>query len=188
MMTMAEENEIQEFLNKAGERAAAGYNAAMRDGSIPSLGREAVKDVRNTIHEFFFGRGEGHGEPGTPLNPLFHDIVQARESHEVTPESPAPALPPSPADLTDGAASQHQATKAGVSPADLVEPTGSVYGQQRQQGVSQAGPELPADVRADVKAAGADVKDSIKDSPADIGREELGQLPTQDPPRHRLKL
>lgn len=67
----------------------------------------------------------------------------------------------------NGPAAQQQADKPGLSPAGL---------------------DLPADVLADVKAAGADVKDSIKDSPADIGREELGRLPTQDPPRLRTKL
>ena len=41
-----------------------GYNAAMRDGSIPAIGREAVKDVRNTIHEVFFGRGERGSRAG----------------------------------------------------------------------------------------------------------------------------
>jgi hypothetical protein len=166
---MAAEAEIQEFLNKAAELAGAGYDAAMRDGSIPAIGREAVKDVRNTIHEFFFGRGERGGEPGTPLNPLFHDIVQARKAHEAAPDSPAATLPP--------------------SPADLVEREGTVHGQQQStQGVSPVGLDLPADVRAEVKAAGAEVRDSLKDSPADIGREELGQLPSQDPPRQHLKL
>ena len=82
----------------------------------------------------------------------------------------------------DGPA-QQQANKAGVSPADLVDRQ-----QQGKPGISPAGLDLPADVLADVKAAGADVKDSIKDSPADIGREELGRLPTQDPPRLRAKL
>ena len=32
----------------------------------------------------------------------------------------------------------------------------------------------------------ADVKECLKDSPADIGREELGRLPTQDPARQCL--
>jgi hypothetical protein len=36
---------------------------------LKAMGREAVKDIRNTGHEVFFGRGEGAGEPGTPLNP-----------------------------------------------------------------------------------------------------------------------
>jgi len=162
---MAAESEIQAYFDKIGALAGAGYNAAMRDGSIPAIGREAIKDVRNTMNEFFFGRGERGSEPGTPLNPLFHDIVQARKSHEAGPESPAPALP--------------------TSPADLVERTGSVYGQQ---GVSPAGLDLPADVLADVKAAEAETKDTLKDSPAEVGREELGRLPTQDLPRLRPKL
>jgi hypothetical protein len=166
-MTMAAENEIQEFFEKLGELVGAGYNAAMRDGSIPAISREAVKDIRNTVNEFFFGRGERGAEPGAPLNPLFHDIVQARRSHESAPDSLAGTLPP--------------------SPADLVEREGSVHGQQQSmQGVSPVGLDLPTDVRADVQAIAATAKSSIQESPADIGREELGQLPTQDPPRHRI--
>jgi hypothetical protein len=166
---MAAENEIQEFLNKAGTVVASGYNAAMRDGSLPAMGREAIKDFRNTIHQFFFGRAESGAEPGAPLNPLFHDIVNARESHETSPESPGTAISP--------------------SPADLVERSGTVHGQQEStQAVSPAGLDLPPDVVAEVKAASANVNHSVKDSQADVGREQLGQLPTQDPPRHRHKL
>ena len=120
---MADESEIRDFFDKLAAGTGAAYNAAMRDGSIPAIGREAVKDVRNTIHEVFFGRGERGAEPGTPLNPLFHDIVQARQEHEAALESPAAALPPSPADLTEShaPAAQPQADTPQVSPADLVE-------------------------------------------------------------------
>jgi hypothetical protein len=31
--------------------------------------REAVKDVRSTLHQVFFGQPEHMPEPGTPLNP-----------------------------------------------------------------------------------------------------------------------
>jgi hypothetical protein len=53
----------------------------------PSLGaelsamtREMVKDVRNTIHQFFFGRSEGAGEPGAPLNPTMQEVTQSRDT------------------------------------------------------------------------------------------------------------
>ena len=39
------------------------YHAVMRDGSVPAIGREAIKDVRSTIMEFFFGKGEKSAEP-----------------------------------------------------------------------------------------------------------------------------
>jgi hypothetical protein len=78
---MAAENEIQGYLEQSQAVVSAAYNGLMRDGTVPGLGREAIKDVRNTFNEVFFGKGERGSEPGTPLNPLFHDIVEARKSH-----------------------------------------------------------------------------------------------------------
>ena len=40
---------------------------ALRD-ELRAMGREAIKDVRNSIHEVFLGQREGPGEPGAPLN------------------------------------------------------------------------------------------------------------------------
>jgi hypothetical protein len=45
---------------------------------LKAMGREAVKDVRNTIHEVFFGQREGPGEPGAPLNCTQAEISQDR--------------------------------------------------------------------------------------------------------------
>ena len=42
------------------------------------MGREAIKDVRNTIREAFFGQREGIGEPGAPLNNTQAEISQDR--------------------------------------------------------------------------------------------------------------
>jgi hypothetical protein len=67
---MAAENEMQEYFNKVGEVAAVGYNATMRDGSIPAISREAIKDVRNTFNEVFFGRGERGSEPNCSFEVL----------------------------------------------------------------------------------------------------------------------
>src|SRR4051812_36748736 len=53
----------------------------MRDGTVAAIGRDAVKDVRSTLMQVFFGNPDRGGEAGTPLNPLFHDIVEARKSH-----------------------------------------------------------------------------------------------------------
>ncbi len=36
---------------------------------LKAMGREAVKDVRGTIHQSFFGQPEHPSEMGTPLNP-----------------------------------------------------------------------------------------------------------------------
>ena len=36
---------------------------------LKAMGREAVKDVRGTLHETYFGQPEHMSEMGTPLNP-----------------------------------------------------------------------------------------------------------------------
>jgi hypothetical protein len=36
---------------------------------LKAMGREAIKDIRGTIHESFFGKTEHASEMGTPLNP-----------------------------------------------------------------------------------------------------------------------
>jgi hypothetical protein len=143
---MAAENEMQDYFNKVGEAAGAAYNAAMRDGSIPGIAREAVKDVRNTLNEVFFGHGERGGEPGAPLNPLFHDIVQARKSHDVA-DGPGTAANDnatpvaSPGELAEGKSvggvageQPRDLTQQSPSPGDLAEGKG---GPSQEQGQAQ---------------------------------------------------
>ena len=36
---------------------------------VRAMVREAVKDVNGTMHEVFFGKQQGMGEPGTPMVP-----------------------------------------------------------------------------------------------------------------------
>lgn len=43
---------------------------------LEALGREARKDIQNTMHEVFFGRQDGPGEPGTPLVPTQAQVSQ----------------------------------------------------------------------------------------------------------------
>ena len=38
-------------------------------GQAKAMLREAVKDVRGTLHETYFGRPEHAGEPGAPMVP-----------------------------------------------------------------------------------------------------------------------
>jgi hypothetical protein len=45
---------------------------------LKAMGREAIKDMRNTVHEVFFGQREGPGEPGAPLNYTQAEISQDR--------------------------------------------------------------------------------------------------------------
>jgi hypothetical protein len=52
--------------------------------ALASLGREAIKDVRATMNEVFFGQGEHASEPGTPLNPTMQIVTD--EIHGNQPE------------------------------------------------------------------------------------------------------
>ena len=55
---------------KAQQKAAVKqYRKAEAKGQLKALGREAVKDVRGTLMQFFFHQPEHSSEPGTPLNP-----------------------------------------------------------------------------------------------------------------------
>lgn len=38
-------------------------------GQLAAIGREAIKDIRGTLHESYFGQPEHMSEMGTPLNP-----------------------------------------------------------------------------------------------------------------------
>jgi hypothetical protein len=46
---------------------------------LSAMTREAIKDVRSTVHQFYFGRAEGAGEPGAPLNPTMQEVTQSRD-------------------------------------------------------------------------------------------------------------
>lgn len=46
-------------------------------GEFAAIGREAVKDIRGTMMQVFFGQPEHQSEPGTPLNPT--QIMVTRE-------------------------------------------------------------------------------------------------------------
>lgn len=44
-------------------------NPPSLSAQLGAMGREALKDVRETMFETFFGKGDGPGEMGAPLNP-----------------------------------------------------------------------------------------------------------------------
>lgn len=95
---MAAEAEMQE---QFFDRAKAVFAAVMRDGTVAAMGREAIKDVRNTLHETYFGRGEHAGEPGAPLNPTQGEIAAARQEDPQLygPKQEASQPTPSPRDI-----------------------------------------------------------------------------------------
>jgi hypothetical protein len=68
---VADENEQQQsVLGRVAEQVRANRDQQPSlSGELNAIGREAIKDIRNTVHEAFFGRPETPGEPGTPLNP-----------------------------------------------------------------------------------------------------------------------
>lgn len=50
---------------------------------LAAMGREALKDVRATIQETYFGSPEHASEPGAPLNPTMQQTTAALEGKEV---------------------------------------------------------------------------------------------------------
>ena len=76
-------------------------------GSIAAAGREGVKDVRDTMHQVFFGKGDGIGEPGAPLNPTQGEVASMRAKDEGSVHGPkekqaSPRLP-SPSEIAAAA-------------------------------------------------------------------------------------
>jgi hypothetical protein len=61
-------NWVQE--NRDGQPALGAELAAM--------GREAIKDVRGTLMETYFGKPEHAPEPGTPLSPTMQEVSAER--------------------------------------------------------------------------------------------------------------
>jgi len=45
---------------------------------LAAMGREAIKDVRGTLMETYFGKPEHASEPGTPLSPTMQEISADR--------------------------------------------------------------------------------------------------------------
>ncbi len=43
---------------------------------LEALGREARKDINSTLHQVFFGRPTGIGEPGAPLVPTQAQVTK----------------------------------------------------------------------------------------------------------------
>ena len=64
---MSESDSIwQQMLAKRAEWVAEQPSIS---AELKAMGREAIKDVRGTLHETFFGQPEHMSEMGTPLNP-----------------------------------------------------------------------------------------------------------------------
>lgn len=56
----------RQMLAKRAEWAASQPSLS---AELKAIGREAIKDIRGTLHETYFGKPEHMAEMGTPLNP-----------------------------------------------------------------------------------------------------------------------
>ncbi|QEL18777.1 hypothetical protein [Limnoglobus roseus] len=77
---MSEEQQpsiLQQFAAKRAEWAAEQPSLG---AELKAMAREAVKDVRQTLNESYFGQGEHAPEMGTPLNPTPYETTQDREA------------------------------------------------------------------------------------------------------------
>lgn len=81
----------QSVLNWGGKVVANFYQSVANDRTIPAIAREAVKDVRDTVNQVFFGQHERGGEIGAPMNPLASEIANDNVLHAMTDRSSLPS-------------------------------------------------------------------------------------------------
>ena len=65
---------------------------------VRAMAREAVKDIRQTMHETYFGKPEHASEPGTPLNPTMQMVTEdlRQDAHLADYQPSADAKQPEP--------------------------------------------------------------------------------------------
>ncbi|WP_152054185.1 hypothetical protein [Tautonia marina] len=91
---------------------AEAITGVMSDRSVAAMGREAVKDVRDTVHQVFFGQHERGGEIGAPMNPLASEIANDNVLHAMTERESGQTLPsPSQIAASNGQAMQAEAAE-----------------------------------------------------------------------------
>jgi hypothetical protein len=144
------------------DRARAVLAAVMRDGTVAAVCREGIKDVRNTVHETYFGRGENAGEPGAPLNPTQGEIAAARKEDPQLygPKQEANQAQPSPSDIAKDQGGVHgpkqEANQPLPSPSEIGKDKGGVHGPQQKEGqelrpeAAHGGKEQPSPSPADI--------------------------------------
>lgn len=150
------------------DRAKAVFAAIMRDGTVAAVCREGIKDVRGTLHETYFGRGEHAGEPGAPLNPTQGEIAAARKEDPQLygPKQEANQATPSPSDIANDKGGVHgpkqEANQPLPSPSAIAKDQGGVHGPQQKTG---------QELRAE---AAQDGNNPPLPSPGDTGKEKGG--------------
>ncbi len=111
---------------------AAVWNTVMKDGTVPAIGREAIKDVRNALHEFFFGHGERFGEPGAPLNLTQGEI--AADRRETVHGYVQPHAGRSPSAIAAEARGMLGHGQTDHLPSQIAAASGGIHGPEQQHG------------------------------------------------------
>lgn len=128
---MAGEAEFQERMFKpAGEKLAAASQAVTRDGTVPAIAREAIKDVRSTIMEVFFGQAERGHEPGAPLNPTQGEVAASRSEAVLSPAEIGRSGGVHGQPAARGNVHGTAAGQAPPSPAEIARSQGTVHGER----------------------------------------------------------
>jgi len=65
----------QSWADKLGEWIKNNHDQQPAFGAeMAAMGREAIKDIRGTLMESYFGKPEHASEPGTPLSPTMQEV------------------------------------------------------------------------------------------------------------------
>jgi hypothetical protein len=75
---MAEEQKPGVWEQMLAKRAEWAAQQPSFSSEIRASAREAIKDIRNTVHETFFGKPEHMPEPGAPLQPTQAEMTKER--------------------------------------------------------------------------------------------------------------
>jgi len=77
---MAAEGDLQRMIEAAWDkRNEWAREQPSLSSELKSLAREALKDIRVAlVDQAYFGHYGGHGEPGTPLNPMYAELTRER--------------------------------------------------------------------------------------------------------------
>jgi hypothetical protein len=73
---MAEERQPGFFKQLLAKRQEWAKQQPSLGAELRAITREAIKDVRETMNQVFFGQRDGPGEPGTPMNPTPQMVTQ----------------------------------------------------------------------------------------------------------------
>jgi len=76
---MAQEQKKSAFETLLDKRAEWAAQQPSLGAEVKAMGREAIKDVRGSIHEVFYGKAEGISEIGAPMSPTMQELTMDRD-------------------------------------------------------------------------------------------------------------